>query len=218
MTIEPDTTHQDTPYLRNHWWWRPGWDVGTRFYTWHVTFDDAPELRRLVATYQEVLSTFSDLDLVPQQWLHLTIQGVGHVQDVPDAQRDQIVEAVRSRVAPLEPFNVAFHQPVIRPEAIILPPTPSNGLQQLRTAVRHGIAGVVGNTNVPEAANGYQPHVSLAYANASRPAEPVRAALNRINVAPARVSIDAVSLIRLHRDRRMYEWTRQAAAPAKAEL
>jgi hypothetical protein len=31
----------------DHWWWRPGWKHGRRFHTWHLTFDDAADVRRL---------------------------------------------------------------------------------------------------------------------------------------------------------------------------
>jgi hypothetical protein len=25
--------------VRRHWYWRPGWGVGTRFHTWHITLE-----------------------------------------------------------------------------------------------------------------------------------------------------------------------------------
>jgi len=31
----------------DHWWWRPGWSVGRKFYTWHLTFADQPQAHRL---------------------------------------------------------------------------------------------------------------------------------------------------------------------------
>jgi hypothetical protein len=52
--------------MRNHWWWRPGWREGRHIYACHLTFDDQPQLRELVADYQQALSsmfsgaTFSD--------------------------------------------------------------------------------------------------------------------------------------------------------------
>lgn len=41
--------------MRNHWWWRPGWRSGRSFYTWHITFADQPEARRLHAAYGPTL-------------------------------------------------------------------------------------------------------------------------------------------------------------------
>ncbi|MDT5026262.1 MAG: hypothetical protein QOE61_2688, partial [Micromonosporaceae bacterium] len=35
---------EHTDDLRDHWYWRPGWSVGRRFYTWHLTFADQPDV------------------------------------------------------------------------------------------------------------------------------------------------------------------------------
>jgi hypothetical protein len=40
MAVGPGLPYPDADELANHWWWRPGWQVGTRFYTWHVTVAD----------------------------------------------------------------------------------------------------------------------------------------------------------------------------------
>ena len=39
MTSAPDWTHKHADQLTDHWWWRPGWKVGTRFYAWHINTD-----------------------------------------------------------------------------------------------------------------------------------------------------------------------------------
>lgn len=52
---------QDADRLCGHCWPRPGW---------RLTFEHAVELHRLVAQFQR---TLADLNLVPAQWLHLTI-------------------------------------------------------------------------------------------------------------------------------------------------
>jgi len=78
----------------------------------------------LVDTSQERLTDIAEVDLVPRQWLHLTLQGVGFVDDINDEQLANIVEAVRARLTEQSPFKVTFHEPVIRPEAIALAPDP----------------------------------------------------------------------------------------------
>ena len=57
----------DAPELTDHWWWRPRWQVGTRYYSWHVLLDGQPELRAYAARYQEALRPFGALDLVPDR-------------------------------------------------------------------------------------------------------------------------------------------------------
>lgn len=212
MSSVPEWTHVDTPTLSDHWWWRSGWQVGTRFYTWHVTFDNADELHRLVDDYQAALSSVDGLDLIPRRWLHLTMQGVGHIEDVPPATVEEIVSSVHRRVVDLEPIEVTFDRPVIRTEAIVLPALPPEPIEQLRASVRQAIADVLEAEGVSESPDGYQPHVSLAYANKEQPASVVREALDKVSTHSAHATIAEVALIRMHRDRRMYEWTTEATA------
>src|SRR5262245_33980474 len=76
--------------VRDHWWWRPGWRLGRRAYTFHITFEDGtveggPDLHRLTAAYQASLAGMPGLDLVPLQWLHLTMQNVGFTDEVGES-------------------------------------------------------------------------------------------------------------------------------------
>ncbi|MFE5872785.1 2'-5' RNA ligase family protein [Streptomyces roseifaciens] len=64
---------------------------------------------------------------------------------------------------------------------------------------------------VPEPADGFVPHVSIAYSNAAVPAGPVAEALAKIRASEVSTRVDSVELIVLHRDRRMYEWESYAS-------
>ncbi|RZT20125.1 2'-5' RNA ligase superfamily protein [Kribbella sp. VKM Ac-2569] len=178
-----------------------------RFYAWHInTFEDPAPLHRLVTQYQAELSTVPGLDLIPLEWLHLTMQGVGFVEDVPPARVDALLGAARARLRELEPAKVRLHRPVVAREAILLPSDPLEPPQTIRYAVRAAIADVFGADGVPEGAEGYRPHISLAYANTPQPARAALAAVIRVVPAPADLTVNAVSLIEMHRDNRMYEW------------
>ncbi|MEU8267608.1 hypothetical protein AB0B89_10595 [Sphaerisporangium sp. NPDC049002] len=56
----------DQQQMTDHWWWRPGWSIGRRFYTWHVTFQHASDVRRLAHAYRQGLTGVDGLDLVPE--------------------------------------------------------------------------------------------------------------------------------------------------------
>ncbi len=86
----------DATEVHNHWYWRPGWRVGTRFYTWHITFEDQTEVVDLAAQYRDRLSRQPELDLIPPRWLHLTMQGIGFVDQVDAADVEAIVAAART--------------------------------------------------------------------------------------------------------------------------
>lgn len=193
--------------MRDHWWWRPGWKTGRSFFTWHFTFADQPAAAQLVAHYAPLLDTLPTLDPVPLRWLHLTTQGIGFTDEVDHGDVDSIVDATRRRCARLEPFAVQLGPAHLDPETIQMPAQPAEPLVRVRHAIRDAIAEVWGPNNVPEPEDGFRAHVTLAYSNAAGPMEPIRAALNGHNPYSADVPISKVSLIKLNRDNRAYEWT-----------
>jgi 2'-5' RNA ligase len=198
--------YPDAEQLANHWWWRPGWGPGTRFYTWHITVANLPGLQQLVGLYKTVLRGCPVVDLVPDEWLHITLQGVGHVHDVSDDERDDMVRAVRERLAKLPAAPITFHEAVLHREAVVVPPTDPKPLAAIRSAIREGIADVWGEDRVPESDVTFRPHVSAAYVNSASDPAPVRAALDQVHAEPVMVTIEAASLIVLNRDHRNYEW------------
>ncbi|MEV0807338.1 2'-5' RNA ligase family protein [Micromonospora sp. NPDC050200] len=197
--------------MRDHWWWRPGWQPGQHFYACHFSMSRHAELVRLVESYQASLAEFRTLDLIPAVWLHLTMQGIGFVDEVTDVELSELRDLVQRRLGALTPPTVTFHRPVVRPEAVYLPADPSEPIRSLRDVVRHAVAEVLGDDRVEQPARPpveYRPHVSLAYSNAEQDAEPIAKALSEIHAEPVSLTLDHVDLLTFHRDRRMYEWTR----------
>jgi hypothetical protein len=92
--------------LRDHWWWRPGWRTGRRFFTFHVTFADQPEVQALVASARARLAGLPGLDLVPAQWLHLTMQGIGFSDEVAVDDLAKIIAAAREYLSVVPPVTV----------------------------------------------------------------------------------------------------------------
>ena len=101
MAACPGLPHPDADQLADHWWWRPGWQVGTRFYTWHVTVADLLAPSEHVVAFQKPLRRFAFLDLIPSEWLHITVQGIDHTHAIDRAERDAIVDAVAERLVPI---------------------------------------------------------------------------------------------------------------------
>jgi len=205
------TNQQDLPeQMRDHWWWRPGWHEGRRYYTWHITWGQA-DVHRYVDEYQRALADVPGLDLVPPQWLHLTTQGIGFTDEITDGTIEQIEAAVRPRLAAIHAPGVLLEAPVVDPEAVLVPVQPADSIRQIRREIRAAIGDVL--PVVPEDDDGFQPHISLAYSSSNGPAAPVTAALASARVAPARALVTHISLIRIHRDHRMYEWSPVAEVP-----
>ncbi|MFF7415610.1 2'-5' RNA ligase family protein [Streptomyces lydicus] len=204
MTTDPER-------MADHWWWRPGWKHGTRFLTFHLTFQDASDVHRLAADYRHALAAVDGLDLIPDNWLHLTTQGLGFVDELAAKEVEAIVDAARQRLARIPAFDLTLDRPQITPEAIRWEAAPSAPPAAVRSALREAI-GSVWDT-VPEADDSFAPHVSIAYSNATGPAAPVRAALDSVRSVPAVAPIRSVELIVLNRDQRMYQWDTRAQIP-----
>jgi 2'-5' RNA ligase len=206
------TLYTDHDTMTDHWWWRPSWQVGTRFYAWHITQQDQSEVLGLAQRYRDAVSTVDTLDPIPDEWLHMTMQGVGHVGDVNDAALDFVTLRVAERLRALAPITTSYRRAHVAAEGVLLPPDDPEAFAEVRRAIRAGITEALGECS--ESEEGFAPHVSVAYSNAEADAAPVRAALDRAEPsAPATATYTQISLIRMHRDDRMYEWETLRAVP-----
>ena len=197
--------------MADHWWWRPGWRHGRRMYYWHVTFPEAPEVQALAAAARERLAALPGMDLVPEQWLHLTTQAVGFTDEVSDGDLAAIAGAARRRLARVAPLQVFIGPARVITEGIVCDVRPAGSLTPARDALRGAIGDVWGPARVPGRSE-WWPHVSLGYASAAGPAGPFEAALAGFaGVAPHTVS--AIQLVRLGRDHHLWEWDVCATVP-----
>lgn len=199
-------THASVDRVKDHWYWRPGWQVGTRFYAWHITFADQPDVIELAERYRDVLGREHTLDVVPGQWLHVTMQGVGFVDQVEVADVDAIVARVRHRCAKLAPFVLRIGKPHVDPESIQIAVEPAEPVRALRHEIRSAIGDVWGVGGVPEPAEPFDPHLSLAYTNSAGSAAPLLKALEVVPATSAEARISGCQLICLNRDDGMYVW------------
>jgi hypothetical protein len=180
-------------------------------YTWHVTFADVPVVQDLAASVQARLAGLDGIDLVPGRWLHLTTQDVGFTDAVSDADLAAITGAASVRLAAIEPVPVTIGPARLVSEGILCWGEPGGALTPMREAIRAAIVDVWGPLRVPDGP-GWAPHVSIAYGNADGPDGAFEAALDGEGTVAA-MTVDAVTLIRLGRDQRVYEWEALAGVP-----
>jgi 2'-5' RNA ligase len=198
--------------MRDHWWWRPGWQVGRSMYTWHMTFDGQDALHELTERYQSALTPLPGLDIIPLKWLHLTMQGVGFTDEVQSQDLTEIVSKARKRLATRRPVTFEAGTLIVDPEAVMFPVAPADELRRVRADIRAAITDVWGAGRVPDAPE-WTPHVSIAYSNAEGPAAPLLDALTSVTPDVAEVTLRSVQLIRLDRDTRVYKWETVESVP-----
>jgi hypothetical protein len=210
----PDIEHVEA--VRNHWWWRPGWAPGRHFYACHLTFEDQPAVQQLLRDYQAALTRLRGLDLIPGRWLHLTMQGIGFTDQISEREIEAVTTALRDHFCTVTPPVVTFHRPAVWSDAITLPAEPASALRELRQGAYEVIQAVLGQDRMhepPETIAQYRPHVSVAYINASGPAQPIVSALQRPRPGPVTTALDSASVLTFNRDNRMYEWTAATRLP-----
>ncbi|MBT2511769.1 2'-5' RNA ligase family protein [Streptomyces sp. ISL-98] len=197
--------------MRDHWWWRPGWSAGRRFYTWHLTFDGQPDVHRFAEQYRTALTPVGGLDLIPDRWLHLTMQGIGFVDEVSEQDVKSVVGAATHRLAAVPTFDLTLRAPVVDPEAILVPVEPAAPVKEVRDAIRAAIGDVF--PEVPENADKFTPHLSIGYSNSTGPTAPFTAALDAVDRTSASARITHAELIVINRDHQMYEWEPYVSVP-----
>ncbi|WP_197697797.1 2'-5' RNA ligase family protein [Micromonospora echinofusca] len=180
-----------------------------------MTFEDQPELYRVADSYRSALTAAPPATLIPDQWLHLTMQGIGFTDETSESRLAAIIDNAREQLRKLPAVGVEFGEIVVADEAIVMPAIPAEPVQRLRAATRTAIGRVVGEDQVPEDPGRFRPHVSVAYLTAAGPAEPYIQTVRPIAPQPAAVTITHVDLIEMHRDRRMYEWQVVARMPLR---
>lgn len=203
---------EQLPAMIDHWYWRPGWRVGRRFYTWHLTFPADSPIRQIAAFYQAQID-LPFLDKVPLDGLHLTIQGLGFADEISDSDVHLILAASRRRLHALSPFNLIVGPADADEQGVPLFVRSAGPIDTIRRALRAGIADVWGPDRVPEPAEEFHPHVTLFYSNATADPSPLRHRLQELrNTPPVSTPVTQISLIKLSRDRKIYEWETVAAA------
>lgn len=212
-------THAE-PYarteVRNHWWWRPGWRTGRHFYACHLTLENQPQLRELVRQYQDAMAHLPGLDLIPAQWLHITMQGIGFTDEISTADLAAVTQRLGDKLRSLKPPVTTFHRATIGTDAVMLRADPPEPLYQLRMAMYDAISAVLGPDKFSEPRpqpGQFRPHVSAAYVNSDGPTQPIADAISKIDPPPATATFDTASLLVFHRDHRMYEWTQATPLP-----
>ncbi|NUR99575.1 MAG: 2'-5' RNA ligase family protein [Kribbellaceae bacterium] len=203
--------------VRDHWCWGPNWRPGRSFYTWHIIFPNDAVVAGLHAGYERLLSSLPGISPVPAQWLHLTLQGIGFADKVPQADLDLIIDAAQHRLEEFRPFAITLGPAIVEAESLQLPVSPVDRLRRLRSQLRAAITDVWGRDSVPELPV-LNPHVSMGYWTRTAPAEPLHRQVRAQANGVGKTEVTQVSLINLTRDHKQYEWTKYADLALGAPL
>lgn len=188
---------------RDHWWWRDGWAYGTRYLTWHLTFEGASALHETVERAGAALKEVPGVDVVPVPWLHLTMTGVGFAQDIDSPARAAVIESGFAAASDIAAEPLVFDRLFLYEEGVCLSAT-ATWLQELKARLDERMAAAGGP--VVEADRVFHPHVSLGYFSREIDEPSLDAALDRARIGPVTVASPRLSLLELGRDDKVYTW------------
>jgi len=177
---------------------------------WYLTFDDHPALQAAIPRIQRALELSEAVDLVPPEWLHLTLQEVGFVDAVPQAHVGAVCEAAR-HLSGLGPLELSLGPLETMHSAVVLEAGPADDLSRLRTELHRATTAVMG-PSVPAHPTGgeFRPHVTLGYLNRDCEAREVLPDEARSLVEPIpRVPVRHVTLVAVSRSVGGYRWEPQ---------
>lgn len=195
--------HGDFTQTSNHWWWRPGWGPGTRYATFHLTFELAPELSSEAARCARWLSGVPNVDVVPPEWLHLTMTGVGFNDDHEPEALLELAAAVFAATGELDRVPLRLKGLFLGREGLSLTAHTAPWLTQLKGLQEEMIKRRLA---VEHAQQEFHPHVSLAYFRGDIDLSLLHQAIEEASPRDVVIDRPTLSLIELGRDDEVYTW------------
>ncbi len=206
----------DGEMLKSHWYEIPDWPPGRQLWSAYLTFSAVTSLHDVVEHYQQFLRHIPELDMVERGFLHATIQGIQFTDELHEHDIDRVVTTLREYLGAFTPQEFVTGAPETDTDAVQLPIYPSEPLHGLRSMLRNAIKESLSDVELytlPEPANGFSPHVSIAYANAPISVRHIHEALDAIPPRVAGFSPLSIAIIKLRRESRRWSWTDELLVP-----
>ncbi|WP_330347713.1 2'-5' RNA ligase family protein [Streptomyces sp. NBC_00582] len=143
--------------------------------------------------------------MIPEEWLHSTVQGIHHAVD--DGQMDKLRGTLHEELAGMEPFRVQLGPVWPGVTAITVAVYPEDGMAELNGRARAAMEKVPGITLRPPELR-FWAHASLAYARQDLPDRDLNRALRALRPPRVDITVDRVHLVNQYQlpDRGYYTW------------
>jgi len=195
----------------DHSTWYPDWTRNRPRVLWYLTFEHAPGLAAAARPVAELLAGCA-ADVVPPQWLHLTVSDAGFADELDSFSLAASADAVRRAVRDLPALDLALGPVAALSDAVALGVAPVEPLRRVRELVRRSMAEV--GVQPPDDLDGpFWPHVSLCYVNDLSHHDRLWDVVTSQAALPAQVRADRVSQVLVTRRDGHYEWEVLSEAP-----
>ncbi|MFD3563455.1 2'-5' RNA ligase family protein [Streptomyces sp. NPDC058686] len=182
------------------------WKDGGPFPHALILLSEYPEFREYARAHHELLAEYGDqLGVIPQEWLHSTVQGIHHAIDVD--QTDKLRGALHDELAGMEPFRVQLGPVWPGITAVTVAVYPEDGMAELNGRVRTAMEKVPGITLRPPELR-FWAHATLAYTRQDFPDRGLNRALRALRPPRVDITIARVHLVNQYQrpDLGYYTW------------
>lgn len=182
------------------------WHKGGPFPHVLVLLEQFPQFRAYARAHHALLAGYGNrLGVIPEEWLHSTVQGIHHPIDA--GQADQLRHVLRDELAGAAPFQVQLGPVWPGTTAITVAMYPETGMAELNDRVRTATEKDSGIT-LRAKEDAFWAHATLAYARQDFEDRTFNRALRAIRPPRVDVTIDRVHLVSQfqHPDLGYYTW------------
>lgn len=198
--------------LREHARWRPDWTNDRPRLLWYITFRDHPQLAERCQEAEAGLRHLAAVNAVPPRWLHLTLDDVGFVDEVPEDKLDDLVESLPEVLEGWRLPSLTLGPLAAMEDALVLRTEPYAELRELRDRLRAVTAATVGGP-VVDGPEEFLPHVSLAYVREACEPPVVMGPLEDRSSETVVIESAELTLAEVTRHDQHYEWKVRAVMP-----
>ncbi|CUR54986.1 hypothetical protein NOCA2220177 [metagenome] len=214
----PTDAWPETSRLVEHRQWRPDWTTERPCLYWYLTFENQPAFWSDCHELTSVLEAIESVDVIPHEWLHLTLLEVGFVDEVDADRIAAVVAAAGAALAGCPTVQLELGPVSTMVDSVVLRVRPQPALMDLQRRLDEALRAIGGVVS-DEA---FWPHVSLGYLN--RPAERdsiigklrAEAAVEALDDLTMLVSGPQLTLGAVTRHRTHYEWQVEAVVALDA--
>jgi 2'-5' RNA ligase len=196
--------------MEDHWLRHRDADPGRARLMWLMRVGDRPPVAELARLGQARLAGLGGLDLVPQQWLHMTTLIAGYADEITAEQVGVMAGEARRLLARTPPVTVTLGRVLYHPRAVMLGVGPPGVLDPVLDAARQATRAATGRGGELYS-EPWIPHVTLAYSNTAGPAGPVIEALGR-ELPSRQAAVTAISLVS-QAPAQLWAWDRVTDVP-----
>jgi 2'-5' RNA ligase len=179
--------------MEDHWAPQPGVDSDRAQLMWLMLVGDHPKISELARLGQQRLAGFAGLDLVPQEWLHVTTLIAGFADQITPDQVTAMANHARRLLAHTPPVTITLGRILYHPRAIMLDAGPREALDPVLRAAQEATRLATGRDGVLYS-EPWRPHITLAYSNSTGRAKPLIEALG-LKLPRQQTEISSISLV-----------------------